>query len=51
MEVTGSQGSRRQQLLDFLEKKEELKGDSLDGSVWRNHCGRDYGPVMRWTTE
>jgi len=28
-----------------------LKEEAIDRAVWRTHCGRDYGLVVRQTTE
>jgi hypothetical protein len=28
-----------------------LKEEALDRTVWRTHFGKDYGPVVRQTTE
>ena len=46
VEVTG----RRKKLLDGLKKKRghwKLKEKALDRPLWRNRCGRAYGPVER----
>ena len=29
----------------------KLKEEALDRTVWRTRCGRDYGRVVRQTTE
>jgi hypothetical protein len=53
-EMTGRRGRRRKQLLDDLKKKRrywKLKEQALDRTVWRTRFGRDYGPVVRQTTE
>jgi hypothetical protein len=53
MEVTGSRGRRRKQLLDDLKEKRgywKLKEDALDGTMWRTRFGRGYGPVVRQGT-
>jgi len=45
---------RREQLLDDCTAARnywELKDEVLDRNVWRNHFGRDYGPVVRRTAE
>jgi hypothetical protein len=52
--MTGRRGRRRKQLLyDIKEKIRywKLKEESLDGTLWRTHFGRGYGPVVRQTTE
>jgi hypothetical protein len=54
IEMTGRRGRRRKQLLDDLKKKRrywKLKDDALDRTLWRIRFGRDYGPVVRQTTE
>jgi hypothetical protein len=45
---------RRRQLLDDLKKIRgywKLKEEVLDRILWRTRFGRDYGPVVRQTTE
>ena len=45
---------RRKQLLDDLEERREyrtLKGESLDGTVWRTGIGRGYRHVVKETRE
>jgi hypothetical protein len=52
--MTGRRGRRRKQLLDDLKEKRsywKLIGVALDRSMWRTRFGRDYGPVVRQTTE
>jgi hypothetical protein len=54
IEMTGRQGRRRKQLLDDLKEKRrywKLKEKALDRTLWRTRFGRDYGPVVRQTTE
>jgi hypothetical protein len=50
IEMTGTGGRRRIQLLDDLEETRrywKLKNKPLDGTVWRTRFGRGYGPVIR----
>jgi hypothetical protein len=52
--MTGRQGRRRKQLLDGLKEKRiywKLKEEALDPTLWRTRYGRDYGPVIRQTTD
>jgi len=54
IDVTGRQRRRRKQLLDELKEKIEywkLKDEALDGTVYRPCFGKDYGPVVRRSTE
>jgi hypothetical protein len=54
IEMTGRRGRRRKQLLDGLKEKRrywKLKEEALDRTVWGTGFGRDYGPVVRQTTE
>jgi hypothetical protein len=54
MEVTGSGGKRHMQLLDDRKEKSEyfkLKEEAQDCTMWNTHFGRDFGPVVRQTTE
>jgi hypothetical protein len=54
IEMTGRRGRRHKQLLDDLKEKRrywKLKEESLDRTLWRTRLGRDYGPVVRQTTE
>jgi hypothetical protein len=53
-EMTGIRGRRRKQLLDYLKEKRrywKLKEEALDRTLWKTRFGRDYGPVVRQTTE
>jgi hypothetical protein len=52
--MTGRLGRRHKQLLDDLKEKRrywKLKEEALDRTLWRTRFGRDYGPVVRQTTE
>jgi hypothetical protein len=52
--VTRRRGRRRKQLLDDLKEKRgywKLKEEALDRTLWRTRFGRDYGSVVRQTTE
>jgi hypothetical protein len=54
IEMTGRRGRRRKQLLDDLKEKiryRKLKEEALDRPTWRIRFGRDYGPVVRQTTD
>jgi hypothetical protein len=54
IKMTGRRGRRRQYLLDDLKEKRrygKLKEEALDRSLWRTHFGREYGLVVRHTTE
>ena len=54
IEVTGRRGRRRKQLLDDLKLKRKyckLKQEALDHTLWRTHCGKDYGLVVRQNTQ
>jgi hypothetical protein len=54
IEMSGRQGRGCKQLLDDLKKKRrswKLKEEALDRTLWRTRFGRDYGPVVRQTTE
>jgi hypothetical protein len=54
LEMTGRRGRRHKQLLDNLKEKRrycKLKEEALDRTLWRTRFGRDYGPVVRQTTE
>jgi len=54
IEVTRRRGRRHKQLLnEFKEKRRylKLKEEALDGTLWRTHCGRGYGPAVRLTGE
>jgi hypothetical protein len=50
MEVTRRRGRRRKKLLDDLKNRRgysHLKEQALDRTMWRNHFGRGFGPVIR----
>jgi len=54
MEVARRQGRRRKKLLDDLKDRRgytHLKYEALDRTMWRNHFGGGFGPVVRQTTE
>jgi hypothetical protein len=54
IEVTGRRGRRRRKLLDELKERRgysHLKEEVLDRTMWRTRFGRDFGPVVRHTTE
>jgi hypothetical protein len=54
IEMAVRRGRRRKQLLDDLKEKRrywKLKEEELDRTQWRTRFGRDYGPVVRQTTE
>jgi hypothetical protein len=54
IEMTGRRGRRGKRLLyDLKEKRRywKLKEEALDRTLWRTRFGRDYGPVVRQTTE
>jgi hypothetical protein len=54
IEMTGRRGRRRKQLLDDIKEKRrywKLKEEALDRTPWRTRFGREYGPVVRQTTE
>jgi hypothetical protein len=49
-EVTGTQRKGRKQLLDNLKEERrywKLKKETLDKALWRTHCARADGPVVR----
>ena len=49
IEVTRRRGRRRKKLLDDLQDRRgycQLKEEALDRTVWRNHFGRGFGPVV-----
>jgi hypothetical protein len=53
-EMMGKQGRRCKQLLDDLKERRrywKLKEEALDHTLWRTRFGRDYGPIVRQTTE
>jgi len=52
--VTGRRGRRCKKLLDDLKERRgysHLKEEVLARTVWRAGFGRDFGPVVRQTTE
>ena len=54
MDVTRRRGRRRKKLLDDLKDRRgysHLKEEALDCTMWRNHFGRGFGPVVRQNTE
>jgi len=54
IEVTGRwAGRRRKPLVDLKERRgySHLKEEALDRTMWRACFGRDFGPVVRQTTE
>jgi len=54
MEVTRRQGRRCKKLLDDLKDRRgyyHLKEEVLDCTVWRNHFGGGFEPVVRQNTE
>jgi hypothetical protein len=54
MEVTRIQGRRRRNLLGDLKDRtgySHLKEEALDGSMWRNHFGGGFEPVVRQSSE
>jgi hypothetical protein len=54
IEVTGRQGRRGRKLLGELKEWRgfsHLKEKALDRTMWRVCFGRDFGPVVRQTTE
>ena len=49
IEVTRRRGRRRKKLLDVLKDRRgycQLKVETLDRTMWRNHFGRGFGPVV-----
>ena len=47
--VTRRRGRRRKKLLDDLKDRRgycQLKEKALDRTMWRNHFGRGFGPVV-----
>ena len=49
IEVTRRRGRRRKKLLDDLKDRRaycQLKEEALDRTMWRNHFGRGFGPVV-----
>jgi hypothetical protein len=54
IEMTGRRGRKHKQLLDDLKEKRrywKLKEEALDHTLWGIRFGREYGPVVRQTTE
>ena len=54
MEVRRRRGRRRKKLLDDLKDRRgysHLKEEALDRTMWRNHFGGSFGPVVRQNTE
>jgi hypothetical protein len=54
MEVTKRRGRRRKKLLDDLRNRRgysHLKEEALDRTMWRNHFGGGFEPVVRQNTE
>ena len=54
IEVTRRQGRRRKKLLDYLKDRRgysHLKEEAPDRTMWRNHFGGGFGPVVRQNTE
>jgi hypothetical protein len=52
--VTGRQGRRHRNLLDYLKERRgysHLKEDALDHTIWRACFGRGFEPVVRQTTK
>ena len=49
IEVTRRRGRKRKKLLDDLKDRRgycQLKEEVLDRTMWRNHFGRGFGPVV-----
>jgi hypothetical protein len=54
MEVTRRRGRRRKELLDDFKDRRgycHLKEEALDRTMWRNHFGGGFGPVVRQNSE
>jgi len=54
IEVTGRQGRRRRELLDYIKERigySHLKEEALDRTMWRARFVRGFGPVVRQTTK
>ena len=54
IEVTRRQGRRCRKLLDDPKERRgycQLKGEALDGTMWRACFGRGFGPVVRQTAK
>ena len=49
IEATRRRGRRRKKLLDDLKKRRgyfQLKEEAPDRTMWNNHFGRGFGPVV-----
>ena len=49
IEVTRRRGRRRKKLLNDLKDRRgycQLQEEALDRTMWRNHFGRGFGPVV-----
>jgi hypothetical protein len=54
MEVTRRRGRRRRKLLEDLKDRRgysHLKEEALGRTIWRNHFGGGFEPVVRENTE
>jgi len=54
IEVTRRWGRRRKELLDDLKDRRgycQLKEEALDRTMWREHFGRGFGPVVWQVTD
>ena len=54
IEVTRRRGRRHKKLLDGLKDRRgycQLKEEALDRTMWRNHFGRGFGPVVWQITD
>ena len=54
IDVTGRRGRRPRKLLDDLKERRgysHLKEEALDRTMWRARFGRDFGTVVRRTTQ
>ena len=54
MEVTRRRGRRHKKLLDDLKDRRgysHLKEEAVDRTMWRNHVGGGFEPVVRQNTE
>jgi len=54
MKVTRRRGRKSKKLLDELKDRRgysHLKKEALDCTMWRNHFGGGFGPVVRQNTE
>ena len=52
--MTRRRGRRRKKLLDDVKDRRgysHLKEEALDRTMWRNHFGGGFGPVVRQNTE